>query len=403
MSNIRDYMKEKEKRQGTAQPVSYKEKIRSHRLTFFYRVILGIVLAVALVYVVVVQWRDKVYTEMSVISTAPVSMVQGTLAENLDGSILLYSKDGASCLDVKGKAVWNRSFEMQSPMAAIAGSMCAIGDYNGREIYVMDKTAVKGTINTNLPIRSISVAENGVVAAVLDDANVARINVYNGNSDTDEAIVQAKVSMDKSGYPIAISLSPSGKIMMVSYFYMDSGSMKSSIAFYNFGDVGANQTDHYVSGYDYVNTVIPYVRFMNDHAAFAVADDRIVFFSGTEKPMVVSTSLFDEEVVGVSYGTNYVGLVFHDTTGEATYRMEIYSDTGSKVHTQLLDMEYTDIIFQKEQVIIYNSEECRIMTLKGIEKFVGSFETPVLRMLPTSSAYRYGLVTGDAVDVIELN
>ena len=136
--------------------------------------------------------------------------------------------------------------------------ICALGDYNGREIYVCDKNGIRGTVNTNLPIRSLSVAENGVVAAVLDDSSVTRINVYNGNSNTDEAIVHAKVSMDKSGYPISVCMSPNGRIMMVSYFFMDSGSMKSSIAFYNFGEVGENQTDNYVSGYDYLNTVVPY-------------------------------------------------------------------------------------------------------------------------------------------------
>lgn len=403
MSNIRNYMKEKEKRQGTDQTVSYKEKIRSHRLTVFYRVVLGIVVTAVFIWLIAVQWRDKVYTEMTVTDSIPVTMVQGTTAENLDGNILFYSKDGASCMDLKGNALWNRSFEMQAPMISISGSMCAIGDYNGREIYVMSKDAVKGTVNTNLPIRDISVSENGVVAAVLDDADVIRINVYNGNSDTDEAIVQAKVSMDKSGYPLSVSLSPNGKIMMVSYFFMDSGNMKSSIAFYNFGEVGENQTDNYVSGYDYVNTVVPYVQFMNSNTAFAVSDDRILFFQGSEKPTLISTGLLDEEVIGVYYSSEYVGLVFHDTTGEATYRLEIYGASGSKLHTQLIDMEYTDILFQKDRLIVYNSEECRIMTMKGTEKFTGTFEKPLQKLLPTSSTYRYGLITNESIDLIELN
>ncbi len=401
MSNIRNYMKEKEKRQGTAQTVGYKEKIRSHRLTVFYRTVLGIVLVVVLLFFGTMQWRAKVFTEMVEVSSSEITMVQGTIAKNLDGNILFYSKDGANCIDTKGKAIWNRSFEMQSPILSVSGAMCAIGDYNGREIYVMDKNAVKGTVNTNLPIRNISVAENGVVAAVLDDADVARINVYNGNSDTDEAIVHSKVSMDKSGYPISISLSPNGKIMMVSYFFMDSGSMKSSIAFYNFGDVGENQTDNYVSGYDYLNTVVPYVQFLNNSAAFAVSDDRVIFFQGAEKPTNVATTLLEEEVMGVYYSTDYVGLVFHNSTGESAYRLDIYNTSGNKISTQLFDIEYTDIVFGKEQVVIYNNSECLIYNLKGIRKFEGALEDVSL-LIPTSSMYRYGMVTGNTVDVMEL-
>lgn len=103
MSNIRDYMKEKEKRQGTAQTVGYKEKIRSHRLTVFYRTVLGIVLVVVLLFFGTMQWRAKVFTEMVEVSSSEITMVQGTTAKNLDGNILFYSKDGANCIDTKGK------------------------------------------------------------------------------------------------------------------------------------------------------------------------------------------------------------------------------------------------------------------------------------------------------------
>lgn len=403
MANVRDYLKEREKRAKNTQPIDYREKIRGHKLTVFYRTVLVLVLVAAVIVFAVAAWRDKVFTDSETISTVPVTMVQGTAAENLDGNILFYSKDGASCMNIHGEAVWNQSYEMQSPILSLSGAVCALGDYNGREIYVMDKEKIRGMVNTNLPIRNLSVAQNGVVAAVLDDASAIRINVYDANTDTDEAIVQAKVSMDKSGYPLAIALSPNGKLMMVSYFFMDSGSMKSSVAFYNFGEVGANETDNYVSGYDYVDTVIPYVQFMNNSAAFAVSDDRILFFSGAEKPTAVATGLFDEEVIGVYYNTDYVGLVFHDTTGEASYRLEVYSASGSKVHTQLIDMEYTDVLFNRDQVIIYNSDECRITNLRGVDKFTGTFEKSVLQLLQTASAYRYGLVTNESIDVIELN
>ena len=291
MANIRDYLKEKEKRQGAATGIDYKEKIRSHKLTIFYRIILGVLLIAATVVFLVIQWRDKVFTESVVTASTPVTIVQGATVENLGGNLLLYSKDGASCIDATGNAIWNRTYEMQSPIISISDQMVAIGDYNGRSIFVMEKNGEKGTINTNLPIRDLCVSANGVVAAVLDDSNVTRINVYNGNENTEEPIAYGKATMDKSGYPVSISLTPNGKIMAVSYLYVDSGAMKSSVAFYNFGEVGKNETDNYVSGYDYTNTVVPYVRFMDNDSAFAVSDDRIVFFSGGERPVNIASNL----------------------------------------------------------------------------------------------------------------
>lgn len=402
MANVRDYLKEKEKRQNASQGINYKEKIRSHKLTVFYRAILIAVLVAGIFFFLMIQWRDKVFTESVNIASAPVTIVQGATVENLGGNILLYSKDGASCIDSSGSAVWNRTYEMQSPMLSINGTAAAIGDYNGRSVYVMTKDGEKGIVNTNLPIRKICVSENCVVAAILDDAQVTRINIYNGNGNTDEPIVYAKATMDKSGYPVSISLSPNGKLLMVSYLYVDSGSMKSSVAFYNFGEVGKNETDNYVSGYDYLNTIIPYVQFMDDDSAFGVSDDRIVFFSGGERPVNIASALLSEEVQSIYYSKDYVGLVFRDQTGEAAYRLDVYNESGNKVHSQLFDIEYTDIVFNKDQIIIYNDQECRICNMKGVDKFTGNFEKDTALVIPTASAYKYVIVTADSIDNIEL-
>ena len=43
MSNIRDYLKEREKRQQTEKTTGYREKIRGHKLAIFYRAALGVI------------------------------------------------------------------------------------------------------------------------------------------------------------------------------------------------------------------------------------------------------------------------------------------------------------------------------------------------------------------------
>ena len=402
MSNVRDYLKEREKRLGVSQPVNYKDKIKSHKLTILYRAALVIVLIAAVAVFLVVQWKNKVFSESVVVSSTPVTIVQGAMVENLGGNILLYSKDGASCIDAKGNALWNQTFEMQEPMLSVCNNVAAIGDYNGRTVYVVSSTGQLGTVNTNLPIRKICVSQSGVVAAVLDDAEVTRILLYNGNENTDTSIVDIKATMDKSGYPMSLSLSPNGKLLAISYLHVNSGEMKSSVAFFNFGEVGKNESDNYVSGYDYPDTVIPYVQFMNNSAAFAVSDDRIVFFEGGEKPANKATALLDEEVQGIYYNEDYVGLVFHNQTGESAYRLDVYNTAGTKIHSQLFDMEYTDIIFSRDQVIIYNDMDCKICNMSGVDKFTGTFEKPSSLLVPTSSNYKYVSVTSNSVDVIEL-
>ena len=50
------------------------------------------------------------------------------------GHLLTYSKDGAGCMDIKGNAVWNQTFEMQNPIVDVCNDVVAIGDNKGSTI-----------------------------------------------------------------------------------------------------------------------------------------------------------------------------------------------------------------------------------------------------------------------------
>lgn len=399
MSNVRNYFKAREKRQAETQNVNYKERIRGHRLVVFYRILLGILLVAAIAFLAYTQWRNKIYTSSLQVSSSAVSITQGTNVEELGGNILLYSKDGASCLDSKGNAVWNQTYEMQNPILSICESVAAIGDYNGRTIYVMDKSGSMGVIDTNMPIRDFCVASNGVVATILDDVDITWIYIFDAEGNT---LVQFKTTMEKSGYPVSISISPNGKLFGISYLYVDSGEMKSSVAYYNFGSVGQNEIDNYVSGYDYLDTVVPYIQFLNASSAFAVSDDRIMFYHGSEKPTSIKECLLSESVQSVFYNDSYVGLVFNNTNGDTAYRLDVYNTEGNIAQSVNFDIEYTDIIFHRDQIIIYNDKECLVYNASGITKYAGEFAKSTSLVIPTSSLYRYVVVTADTIDTLEL-
>ena len=64
MVSVRDYFKKKEQRDGDRPPrISYREKIKSHKFTVFYRFSLALVLMVAVGAALYLQWKNKVYVE----------------------------------------------------------------------------------------------------------------------------------------------------------------------------------------------------------------------------------------------------------------------------------------------------------------------------------------------------
>ncbi|MDE7130855.1 MAG: hypothetical protein K2O65_03525 [Lachnospiraceae bacterium] len=399
MTNVRDYLKKKKERETEKPRVSYRERIKSHKFTIFYRSILVFVLIVAVIAALYIQWSNKIYTQAAEISSVEINITQGSQLLPFAGYLLTYSKDGAGCMDIKGNAVWNQTFEMQNPIVDVCQNVVAIGDYNGRNIYVMNTSGVMGSITTNKPMRDFCVAANGVVAAVLDDTDTTWIYLYDSQG---KELAYFRTTMKDSGYPVKVAISPSGELVCVSYLFVDSGQMKSSVAFYNFGAVGQNNTNNYVSGYDYLNTVVPFVRFLDNRSLFAVADNRVMLYGGAQKPVSVLENLIDDSVQSVYYGGEYVGLVFNSTEEGSRYRLDVYHKSGVLKQSINFNIEYSDIIFYEDQIIIYNEAECCIYNSNGMEKYSGRFNKTTLVLIPQNAAYRYMAVTPDSIDTIEL-
>ena len=400
MAGVREFLRSKGRKEKKERIINYKERIRGHKLTIFYRGILVVALVAATVLMAIASWQNREYEEGVVISSIPVPKIEGSAYLALGNNILTYSKDGASCMDSRGIVLWNQTYEMQNPMVDINGTIAAIGDYNGRTIYIMDNAGSRGEITTNLPIRKFRVSANGIVAVILDDAKITRINLYDSKGNE---LVESETTMDKSGYPVDISISPNGELLAISYLYVDSGKMKTSVAFHNFGEVGQNlSADRFVSGYDYQGNVVPYIRFMNSNTAFAVSDDRIMFFSGSEKPISAQENLLNEEVQSIFYTEKYVGLVFLNTENDGKYRLDIYDGGGRLINSKSFDMEYTDIVFDEDEYIIFSSTEYSINNMHGVERFSGKFEETVYLLTPTKQRTRFLVMTQDAMKVMEM-
>lgn len=397
MADIKNYLKEREKREQTKD--NYKDKIRKHKLTTVYRIALIVAVFIAIGVLVLVQYNRHIYTDYDVVSSITRETVIDATDIKLDDAILTYSKDGAHCTNTKGEVSWNQTYEIQDVKLAISEDVVAIGNYNGREIYVQNTEGQLGTITTTMPIRNLTVSASGYVTAVLADTDVTWINTYNAKG---ENIYTGQAHMSDSGYPVAISLSPNGEMLAVSYVYVDAGIIKTNVAFYNFGPVGANHSDYIVSAFSYQDILVPQVQFMNNDTAFAVGDSRLMIYTGSQKPVVAAEYLYDEEIRSVFYSEDYIGLVFASENAESQYRMDVYGTNAEEIGSYYFDMDYTDIFFEKDQFVIHNDSECMIMTLKGVEKYRGLFAKSVNLMLPTNTAYKYVLVTDSSIDTIQL-
>ena len=397
MADIRSYRKEKEKREQSRN--NYKLKIMRYKLTNVYRVLLVAAAFLAIIALVMVQYKRHIYSGYDIVSTIAIESSSNAENRRLQNSILTYSKDGAHCTNGKGEVTWNQTYEIQNIKLAICRNVVAIGNYNGREIYVQDTDKQLGTINTNLPIHDITVSATGNVTAILSDADVAKIKAYDV---TGKELFSGEASMKETGYPVSICLSPNGELLGVSYIYLDAGTLTTNLCFYNLDSVGDGKEDRIVGIYFYPEVLVPEIHFMNDETAFAVGDDRLVIFKGGHIPVNTGTYMLDREVRSVYYNEKYIGLVFGADDMEHNYMMDVYNADGKKVDTYYFDMDYQDIFFEEEGFVVYNDSECLIMTYGGVEKFNGYFSKTADLLFPANGAYKYVMVTENSIDTIQL-
>ncbi len=374
-------------------------KILRHRTEILIRV--GIVIVVLLLATgfFYFSYLNKEYDSINVVKSSDSVVTMGSEVMRFGNCILVYSNDGMKCVNEKGDVIWNETFQMQNPMIDISGDVVGIADYNGSMIYMMNKSGKLGTINTGMPIRKFCVSAKGLAIAILDDSDITPIHIYDTSGNT---VAYFSTSMRNSGYPIDIAITESGYVVAVSYLYVDNASYKTDVAFYNFGEVGQNQTDNLVSGYTYSNAIVPEVRFIDNSNAVAVADNRLMFYTGDQKPISSGEVLVENEIAAVYYGEQYVALVFNNTGDGDRYTVNIYDRNGKIKDTISFNIMYEDILITGNHIVVYSSDECLVHVIGGIDKYNGPLEGGVLAMLPTGVNYRYVLVTNESIQTVEL-
>lgn len=371
---------------------------RKRKFGVVYKIVLAVFALAGLCVAFFYYEKNKAFTSYEVTNSIARCYSEGATITDFDGTILYYSKDGASASDVNGNLLWNQTFDMQSPMVSVCGSTVAFADYGGSEIYMETSSGVANTVKTDMPIRKIAVSDNNYVVAVLEDTGVTWIYMYDTNGTT---IAYFRTTMEKSGYPVDIDISPNGEIVGVSYYFVDFNDIKSSVAFFNFGEVGQNNIDNYVSGYNYTDNLVPVIRFLDNETAFSLSKERLSVYAGAHKPVSVSDMFINDDIYSLYYGDDVVAVVYLNKGDESKYRLELYDKTGKKLSEAFIDFDFSDVTFGNENVIVYGDSDLYIGTYSGEKKFEGKTMGSVKLIIPSLMVSKYFVITDEAISTVE--
>lgn len=379
---------------------SFETRLKRRKFARAYKCALIISVIAAGIIAYLIYEKTKIYETYSVASSVKRSEATGLKLADFNGNLLTYSKDGAGATDPDGNLLWNMTFDMQAPMMAMKGGMVAFADYGGSKVYVQSEKGENVEISTAMPISKIRISSNGYILAVLEDSNVTWIYMYDMNGTV---IAYFRTTMEKSGYPIDVDISDDGELVCVSYYYLDSNEEKSSVAFYNFGSVGQNNIDNYVSGYNYTDKLVPKVLFLNSSSAVSVSEDSINFYAGEHKPVNIGTPFLCDNLLSVFSGKDMVGLVFDNEANGTKYRLDVYDAKSNLLCQKEFDFDYSMIAFSKDVFVICGDSSLYIGTYSGDMKYEGNYSEDIVLVIPAVVQNKFIFVTEKSIDTVEFD
>lgn len=344
--------------------------------------------------------RSPVYNGYTVLnSTDRADSKSASYAKFGDGFVR-YSKDGIAYYNSDNIPQWNASYELQIPVLDVRGDYCAVAGISGSWVYVFNKSGAVMSVDTILPIVGISVAANGCVAAILEDGNTQYIDMYD---TTGEKAYRIKTSAGGNGVPTDISISDDAVKLMVAYTGIKENDVDTSVIFYNFGEVGKNEAERLVGGFDqYSGMLIPMVRFVTANTAIAAATEKLSIYSITQYPKLVADIVYEDELHGVFYSSQYIGLVLRNHEQGYPYRVEVYDLKGSRLGSCMIESDYKEYTFVKDNIFMYDDNDVRLVSFAGTERFRYTFETAIDSLVPVSGDDTYVYINSRKVQKIRL-
>ena len=376
------------------------QKIKKHRRNIVIGVLIALVLA-AIAGVILYKYLDgRTYSSYTISTSYNRDDTETAQYKEYGLGYVRYSNDGITYNDRKNNSIWNETYSMQKPQVKECGDCIAVGDINGSSIYIFDKNGLKGTVDTSLAISQIEVGSQGVVVAVLEDNTANYINMYNTDGSK---VYSIKTTLEGDGYPLDISISDDATKLIASFVYVSGEEMKTNVVFYNFSEVGQNETERVVGGFNhYDNTIVADVEFVNDTTAVAVGENVVSIYNIKEYPSLSKEINIENSIENVFWSSKYIGLILDNSETGDLYKLVVYDLSGNKVTEKTFSTQYDEIKFDSDSILLCSSNVWSVMNMNGKVLTTQTVELPIDTVLTTGSRGSYVLINSKYIQNIRM-
>lgn len=347
---------------------------------------------------VVYSFWNRSFNSYEELTSTPNAAANDTQFARYGKGYMKYSKDGISCLDDKEQILWTEAYNMQKPFISIEGEYVVVADLEGNEIQIYNQEGKVGKCSMPYPIKSVRAAAQGVFCVVLEEDDANYIRLYNRDG---KLLTDVKTQIESNGYPLDVAISSDGKKMAASFYCIDGITAKNIVSFYNFGEGGKGQSGNLVGTYQFEDTLIPKVEFMDDETVCVVGDNQTIFYHMKDKPKKIRQIDFEGEIKSVFSNAEYIGYICENPEEDVAagrmqpYQMMLYNKKGRLVKSFEREKLYETVKLQGNIITCYSGSECSLIYDNGIEFFVQDMGQNIINILPTRNRKQLLFVYSD--------
>ena len=353
-----------------------------------------VILAIILVYSLIQSRR--VYHSYEVMSVVSNTDDASESYQIIKYGMIRYSNNGIALTDKSGNVIWNQTYEMNNPIIATAGNYIAAGDRGASTLYIFNQFGQCGKLTTDLPLQGLQMAENGVVAAILSDAESNYINLYDKQGNR---LVGIRATLENTGYPLAIGISPDASRLVVSYLTVsESAKAQTKLVFYDF--TAMNGEHEKLTGM--INSLCPKIQFLGSQRVAVFREKGFDIYSVDGEVKMVFSTEFEDEIRSIFTDDQKLGFIFRNRDENGRFRIELYDVSGQKSMTLYSDLDYTDLSSDSDEVVLYNNSRAEIYKFNGKQVFSGSFEDRITSIMPSWDDGMYWMVEESRVSEIHI-
>ncbi|MDR1018896.1 MAG: DUF5711 family protein [Lachnospiraceae bacterium] len=312
--------------------------------------------------------------------------------------IIRYSREGISLIDKNGDEDWNQAYSMNNPTFEKSKTFAIVYDKSGTKVELLDKNGLVKEYNTKNSIAKAKVNEAGYVVTLEKVTDGFQIICYNTMGDV---LASLTPDMQEIGYPIDGALSVDKETLVVSYMYVDNGTISSKVKYYNFGKLGDSKVNNEVFSKNYKGLLIGEVTFVSNKRVLLLGDKRFIINSGVKTIKEVANVKIPLNIKSEAVDGNNIVLLLKNKD-KSGYRLNIYNRKGSLVHSRDIVRDYENFDLVDGKVLLYQDKDFYVLSTSGYVKFNGSLPDATKCIYPVFGVNKYISVTNEGIEQLLL-